>query len=101
MDINSEITTLQNLEFSLKLVSKTWKCWPFKLLFCGLWTEDEFQNEIIRNGDVNGINGCNTWKSLFGKGLNRIVLQNYRVGRFEPIIKQKWHDKRIPSTTYW
>lgn len=56
--------------------------------------EDEFQNEIIRNGDVlMALTGATLGKACLVKGLNGIVLQNYRVGRFEPIIKDNDIDK--------
>lgn len=58
--------------------------------------EDEFQNEIIRNGDVlMALTGATLGKACLVKGLNGIVLQNYRVGRFEPIIKENDIDKEF------
>lgn len=64
--------------------------------FVAYGREDEFQNEIIRNGDVlMALTGATLGKACLVKGLNRIVLQNYRVGRFEPIIKQNDIDKEF------
>ena len=58
--------------------------------------EDEFQNEIIRNGDVlMALTGATLGKACLVKGLNGVVLQNYRVGRFEPIIKENDIDKEF------
>jgi type I restriction enzyme S subunit len=58
--------------------------------------EEEFQNEIIRNGDVlMALTGATLGKACLVKGLNGIVLQNYRVGRFEPIIKENDIDKEF------
>lgn len=58
--------------------------------------EDEFQNEIIRNGDVlMALTGATLGKACLVKGLNGIVLQNYRVGRFEPIVKENDIDKEF------
>jgi len=57
--------------------------------FVAYGREEEFQNEIIRNGDVlMALTGATLGKACLVKGLNSIVLQNYRVGRFEPIIKE-------------
>lgn len=56
--------------------------------------EDEFKNEIIRNGDVlMALTGATLGKACLVSGLSGIVLQNYRVGRFEPIIKENDIDK--------
>lgn len=64
--------------------------------FVAYGREDEFQNEIIRNGDVlMALTGATLGKACLVKGLNGIVLQNYRVGRFEPIIKQNDIDKEF------
>lgn len=58
--------------------------------------EEEFQNEMIRNGDVlMALTGATLGKACLVKGLNGIVLQNYRVGRFEPIIKENDIDKEF------
>lgn len=58
--------------------------------------EDEFQNEIIRNGDVlMALTGATLGKACLVKGLNSIVLQNYRVGRFEPTVKENDIDKEF------
>ena len=58
--------------------------------------EEEFQNEIIRNGDVlMALTGATLGKACLVKGLNGIVFQNYRVGRFEPIIKENDIDKEF------
>ena len=58
--------------------------------------EDEFQNEIIQNGDVlMALTGATLGKACLVKGLNSIVLQNYRVGRFEPIVKENDIDKEF------
>ena len=58
--------------------------------------EEEFQNEIIRNGDVlMALTGATLGKACLVKGLNGIVLQNYRVGRFEPIIRENDMDKEF------
>lgn len=58
--------------------------------------EDEFQNEIIRNDDVlMALTGATLGKACLVKGLNGIVLQNYRVGRFDPIIKENDIDKEF------
>lgn len=57
--------------------------------FVAYGREEEFQNEIIRNGDVlMALTGATLGKACLVKGFNGIVLQNYRVGRFEPIIKE-------------
>ena len=64
--------------------------------FVAYGREDEFQNEIIRNGDVlMALTGATLGKACLVKGLNGIVLQNYRVGRFEPIIKENDIDKEF------
>ena len=64
--------------------------------FVAYGREDEFQNEIIRNGDVlMALNGATLGKACLVKGLNGIVLQNYRVGRFEPIINENDIDKEF------
>jgi type I restriction enzyme, S subunit len=64
--------------------------------FVAYGREDEFQNEIIRNGDVlMALTGATLGKACLVKGLNGIVLQNYRVGRFEPIIKEYDIDKEF------
>lgn len=58
--------------------------------------EEEFQNEIIQNGDVlMALTGATLGKACLVKGLNGIVLQNYRVGRFEPIVKENDIDKEF------
>lgn len=58
--------------------------------------EEEFQNEIIRNGDVlMALTGATLGKACLVKRLNGIVFQNYRVGRFEPIIKENDIDKEF------
>jgi len=58
--------------------------------------EEEFQNEIIRNGDVlMALTGATLGKACLVKGLNNVVLQNYRVGRFEPIKKENDIDKEF------
>lgn len=58
--------------------------------------DEEFQNEIIRNGDVlMALTGATLGKACLVKGMNGIVLQNYRVGRFEPIIKENDIDKEF------
>ncbi|MBN2282203.1 MAG: restriction endonuclease subunit S [Candidatus Marinimicrobia bacterium] len=55
---------------------------------------DEFINEIIGNGDVlMALTGATLGKACLVHGLNGIVLQNYRVGRFEPKIREKDIDK--------
>lgn len=64
--------------------------------FVAYGREDEFQNEIIRNGDVlMALTGATLGKACLVEGLNGVVLQNYRVGRFEPIIKQNDIDKEF------
>lgn len=64
--------------------------------FVAYGREDEFQNEIIRNADVlMALTGATLGKACLVKGLNGIVLQNYRVGRFEPIIKENDIDKEF------
>lgn len=64
--------------------------------FVAYGREDEFQNEIIRNGDVlMALTGATLGKACLVKGLKGIVLQNYRVGRFEPIIKENDIDKEF------
>lgn len=55
---------------------------------------EEFKNEIIRNGDVlMALTGATLGKACLVHGLNGIVFQNYRVGRFEPKIKENDLDK--------
>lgn len=55
---------------------------------------EEFKNEIIRNGDVlMALTGATLGKACLVENLNGIVLQNYRVGRFEPKIKESDIDK--------
>ena len=62
--------------------------------FVDFGREEEFKNEIIRNGDVlMALTGATLGKACLVKGLNGFVFQNYRVGRFEPIIKEKDIDK--------
>ncbi|GEM_PF-513014 len=62
--------------------------------YIDLRREEEFQNEIIRNGDVlMALTGATLGKACLVKGLNGIALQNYRVGRFEPIIRENDIDK--------
>jgi type I restriction enzyme S subunit len=69
---------------------------PSSCSFVAYGREDEFQNEIIRNGDVlMALTGATLGKACLVKGLNGIVLQNYRVGRFEPIIKENDIDKEF------
>lgn len=61
-----------------------------------LGREVEFKNEIIRNGDVlMALTGATLGKACLVSDLNGIVLQNYRVGRFEPIIVENDIDKRF------
>lgn len=56
--------------------------------------EGEFANEIIRNGDVlMALTGATLGKACLVRELNGFVFQNYRVGRFEPIIKENDIDK--------
>lgn len=58
--------------------------------------EEEFQNEIIQNGDVlMALTGATLGKACLVKRLNGIVLQNYRVGRLEPIVKENDIDKEF------
>lgn len=55
---------------------------------------EEFKNEIIRNADVlMALTGATLGKACLVKNLTGIVLQNYRVGRFEPTIKESDIDK--------
>lgn len=55
---------------------------------------EEFKSEIIRNGDVlMALTGATLGKACLVHGLNGIVLQNYRVGRFEPKISINDIDK--------
>jgi len=55
---------------------------------------EEFKNEIIGNGDVlMALTGATLGKACLVKNLNGIVLQNYRVGRFEPKIDKNDIDK--------
>ena len=55
---------------------------------------EEFKDETIRNGDVlMALTGATLGKACLVSGLSNPVLQNYRVGRFEPIIKEKYIDK--------
>lgn len=55
---------------------------------------EEFKNETIRNGDVlMALTGATLGKACFVSGLSNPVLQNYRVGRFEPIIAKNDIDK--------
>lgn len=62
--------------------------------FVNYGREEEFKNEIIRNGDVlMALTGATLGKACLVKGLNGIVYQNYRVGRFEPIITENDIDK--------
>lgn len=62
--------------------------------FVKLGREEEFKNEIIRNGDVlMALTGATLGKACLVSGLNGLVLQNYRVGRFEPIIVENDIDK--------
>jgi type I restriction enzyme S subunit len=64
--------------------------------FVAYGREEEFNSEIIRNGDVlMALTGATLGKACLVKGLNGIVLQNYRVGRFEPIIKENEIDKEF------
>jgi type I restriction enzyme S subunit len=59
-----------------------------------LGREEEFKNEIVRNGDVlMALTGATLGKACLVSGLSGIVLQNYRVGRFEPIIVENDIDK--------
>lgn len=55
---------------------------------------EEFRNETIRNGDVlMALTGATLGKACLVNGLSNPVLQNYRVGRFEPKIKENDIDK--------
>ncbi len=55
---------------------------------------DEFKNEIIQNNDVlMALTGATLGKACLVNGLNGIVFQNYRVGRFEPLKKENDIDK--------
>lgn len=64
--------------------------------FVNFGREEEFKNEIIGNGDVlMALTGATLGKACLVKGLNGIVYQNYRVGRFEPIIKDNDIDKEF------
>jgi type I restriction enzyme S subunit len=55
---------------------------------------EEFKSEIVRNGDVlMALTGATLGKACLVRGLTGIVLQNYRVGRFEPIIVENDIDK--------
>ena len=55
---------------------------------------EEFRNETIRNGDVlMALTGATLGKACLVNGLSNLVLQNYRVGRFEPKIKENDIDK--------
>ncbi len=64
--------------------------------FVNFGREEEFKNEIIRNGDVlMALTGATLGKACLVKGLNGIVFQNYRVGRFEPIIREDDIDKEF------
>lgn len=55
---------------------------------------EEFRNETIRNGDVlMALTGATLGKACLVSGLSNPVLQNYRVGRFEPKVKEKDIDK--------
>lgn len=55
---------------------------------------EEFKNETIKNGDVlMALTGATLGKACLVSGLSNPVLQNYRVGRFEPIIKVNDIDK--------
>ena len=62
--------------------------------FVAYGREEEFQNEIIKNGDVlMALTGATLGKACLVKNLNGIVFQNYRVGRFEPKNKDADLDK--------
>jgi type I restriction enzyme, S subunit len=64
--------------------------------FVNYGREEEFKNETILNGDVlMALTGATLGKSCFVKGLNGIVFQNYRVGRFEPLVKENDIDKEF------
>lgn len=55
---------------------------------------EEFRNETIRNGDVlMALTGATLGKACLVSGLSNPVLQNYRVGRFEPKVKENDIDK--------
>jgi len=55
---------------------------------------EEFKNEIIENGDVlMALTGATLGKACLVDNIKGIVFQNYRVGRFEPKIKDKDIDK--------
>jgi type I restriction enzyme S subunit len=55
---------------------------------------EEFRNETIRNGDVlMALTGATLGKACLVSGLSNPVLQNQRVGRFEPKIKENDIDK--------
>jgi len=55
---------------------------------------EEFRNETIRNDDVlMALTGATLGKACLVRGLSNPVLQNYRVGRFEPKIKENDIDK--------
>lgn len=55
---------------------------------------EEFRNETIRNGDVlMALTGATLGKACLVTGLSNPVLQNYRVGRFEPKIRENDIDK--------
>jgi type I restriction enzyme S subunit len=55
---------------------------------------EEFRNETIRNGDVlMALTGGTLGKACLVSSLTNSVLQNYRVGRFEPKIKENEIDK--------
>ena len=53
--------------------------------FIDKFREEEFQNDIIRNGDIlMALTGATLGKIAKVTGINRTVLQNYRVGNFFP-----------------
>jgi type I restriction enzyme, S subunit len=55
---------------------------------------EEFRYETIRNGDVlMALTGATLGKACLVSNLGSPVLQNYRVGRFEPKIKENDIDK--------
>ena len=57
--------------------------------FVGFDRVEEFNNEIIRNGDVlMALTGATLGKACLVQGLNGVVFQNYRVGRFEPKTRE-------------
>lgn len=65
-----------------------------KCSFVNFGREQEFKNEFICNGDVlMALTGATLGKACLVSGLNGVVLQNYRVGRFEPIEKENDIDK--------